>query len=169
MIPDYSHLTHDQLLRVALQKAELTDEARLALEAGLGRRKISSGDISGFAVEEKEANLAEEKVVREVLIWGIGKKLNGKRNYFRDSGFRIEEFDRTLWFVLFFIPVAPLGTFRIRRRFRRQVCASDRYRVARLPLDRRQIIATGMKTILILLFLFVAFPYLLTLTYRPTH
>jgi hypothetical protein len=86
MIPDYSHLTHDQLLRVALQKAELTDEARLALEAGLGRRKISSGDISGFAVEEKEANLAEEKVVREVLIWGIGKKLNGKRNYFRDSG-----------------------------------------------------------------------------------
>jgi hypothetical protein len=107
-----------------------------------------------------------------VLIWGIGKKLNGKRNDFRDSGFRIEEFDRTLWFVLFFIPVAPLGTFHLRRRFRRwwQVCASDRYRVvARLPLDRRQIIATWMKTILILRFLFVAFPYWLTLTYRPTH
>src|SRR5262249_10581732 len=108
MIPNYSQLSRDQLLRVAPHREELTEEACLALAAELSRRKISLHDIASFASEEDAAVLADEKFVREVLFWGVGKKPSGRRNYVHDPRFRIEEFDRTLWFVLFFLPIFPL-------------------------------------------------------------
>jgi hypothetical protein len=101
MIPEYSQLTRDELLRIALQREALTEDARLALDAEFSRRKIASHEIAVFSSEEAAAVLAGKKVIREVLLWGIGKRLSGRRNYTHDPQFRIEEFDRTLWFVFF--------------------------------------------------------------------
>ena len=101
---------------------------------------------------------------------GIARKLFGKRNYRCDERGRIEEFDRTLWFVLFFIPLFPIATYRIRRRFRSwwQPCVSDQYRVlGKLPRDWEQILTTWIKTVVILLALRFAVPWLMrTVIYR---
>jgi len=125
MITDYSRLTRAEILRFALQRGEQADEDRVAFDAELSRRKIPAHEISDFSSAEQTAAVADEKVVREVLFWGIGKKLSGRRNYVHDPQFSIEEFDRTLWFVFFLISICPLGIYRIRRRFRRrwQLCA----------------------------------------------
>lgn len=163
-MPDYRHLTRDELLRLAHENADLTDEARLLLDAEFARRGLSNDDLRSFEDDQAAATTASQKEVREVSIRGIGKRLMGRTNYSHDPGLRIEEFDATLWVVLFWIPVVPLATYRIRRTFRRwwHICASDRYRVLeRLPRNWEQILGTWIKAIAVLLLIRLAVPFLL--------
>ena len=170
-MPDYEHFSRNELLRIALDKRRLTEEARLAWDTELSRRGISNGDIGTFESEQASAEAADQKVVREVeFLYGIGKKLSGRKNYSHDPRFRIEEFDSTLWFILFWMPIFPLATYRIRRRFRRwwNVCTSDSYRViARLPRNWEQILVTWIKAMVVLLVLRFAIPFVVNkLVYR---
>lgn len=55
---------------------------------------------------------------------GIGTKHYGKENYVEFSDADDEEFDTTLWFVLFWIPIFPIKSYRIR-----QKSASYRYKL----------------------------------------
>jgi hypothetical protein len=162
--PDYTQLTLDELLQAAHDKEQLTDEARHALDSELSRREITISDIAANEADTAAAESAESREVREVAFspGGIARKLLGKSNYACDERHRVEEFDRTLWFVLFFIPLFPIASYRIRRRFRHwwQFWTPDVYHVLdKLPRDWEQILVTWIKTVVILLVLRFAVPW----------
>jgi hypothetical protein len=46
---------------------------------------------------------------------GTGTTHFGKSNYVEDKENEMEEFDTTLWFSLFWLPVIPLKSYRIRQ------------------------------------------------------
>jgi hypothetical protein len=66
LIPDYANLALHELLQVVRDEDQLTDEARLALESELSRRRLTKDDIA--ANEESLAAMPkmEERKVREV-------------------------------------------------------------------------------------------------------
>jgi len=46
---EYQHLTERDLLHLAEQKQQLTDDARPALDGELSRRQLSSSDIDSYS------------------------------------------------------------------------------------------------------------------------
>ncbi|RKX91890.1 MAG: hypothetical protein DRP84_10905 [Spirochaetes bacterium] len=47
---------------------------------------------------------------------GCGTKFFGKANYIENLEEKWEEFDTTLWFTLFWLPIVPLKSYRIRQK-----------------------------------------------------
>lgn len=47
---------------------------------------------------------------------GFGTKHFGKANHIENPDNKWEEFDTTLWFVLFWLPMIPLRSYRIRQK-----------------------------------------------------
>jgi len=50
-MPGYQGLTDDELLHLGEESDQLTEEARLELEAELSRRKLSSRDVDSYRLE----------------------------------------------------------------------------------------------------------------------
>lgn len=119
-MPEYQHLTRDEPLNLAQEKEQLTDEARLALDSEISSRRIEPTEISGYARESLARQRAAERPAQRLRISyeGRNKRFIGKRNRRLDPRLRVEEFETTLWFM-FLVPVFPIGSYRIRRRFRR--------------------------------------------------
>jgi hypothetical protein len=86
-MPEYERLTHDELLHLAEEKAQLTDEARVALEAEIMRRRLSPSDLDAYKLQGVAADKAD-KLKRAtpdlILSGGLGKKFLGKANRHRD-------------------------------------------------------------------------------------
>ncbi len=163
-MPDYQQLSRDEVLRLVLEKDQLTDQARLALEAEVARRGLSHDDFAAFKAEEATAIRARQKELERATPHQTYKEFRGRKNYSHDAKFRIEDFDTTLWIVGFWIPIIPLASLRIRRKFRRwwSICVSDQYRVIdRRPLDWEQILLTWIKTAAVLLLIRLTLPYFL--------
>lgn len=173
-MPDYQNLTRDELLRLALEKDQLTDEARLALDSEISSRRISSSDIASFQDESQAAQAEEDRDVPAFAASSgshIGKKFFGMKNRTHDARFRIEEYDTTLWFFILWFPIFPIGSYRIRRLFHRRwyFCASDEFHVLQKLSERdwEQILVTWIKAVLVLLVLRFAVPLLFDkLVYR---
>lgn len=55
VMQDYQQLSRDEVLRLVLEKDQLTDEARVALDAEVARRGLSHDDFIAFRVEEAAA------------------------------------------------------------------------------------------------------------------
>ena len=95
----------------------------------------------------------------------IGKKFFGVKNRSHDARLRVEEFDTTLWFFALWFPIFPLGSYRIRRLFRRwwNLCAADEFHVLHKFPQRNweQILVTWIKAMLALLVLRFAVPFVL--------
>ncbi len=117
---DYQYLTQDELLNLAQQRDQLTDEARFELDAEISKRRLGATEIVGYARESlAQRRAAEGRIKRSRSFYETrNKRFIGKRNRRLDPRLRVEEFDTTLWFVIL-IPIFPLGTCRIRRRFQR--------------------------------------------------
>jgi hypothetical protein len=163
-MPDYQQLSRDEVLRLVLEKDQLTDEARLALEAEVARRGLSHDDFADFKSDEATALRERQKEIERATPRQTYKEFRGRKNYCHDARFRIEEFDTTLWIVGFWVPFVPLTSLRIRRKFRRwwNVCVSDQYRVIEgRPLDWEQILLTWIKTAAVLLLIWITLPFLL--------
>jgi len=164
-MPDYQHLTRPELLRLALEKDQLTDEARLELDAEINSRRILPSDIEAFQDESRAAQAQDDRNVGLVTTSSghIGKKFFGSKNRTHDARFRIEEYDTTLWFFAFWFPIFPLGSYRIRRLFRRpwNLCASDEFHVLQKFPQRNweQILGTWIKAMLALMVLRFAVPF----------
>lgn len=89
-------------------------EAAIAEISDAGRKhKLPLTSIGGF----------DPDLTREIggvrRFHGIGRIFYGKSNYTYNELFAFEEFDTTLWWILFFIPIIPQGSFRIRRKRQR--------------------------------------------------
>ena len=118
-MPDYQHLTRDELLNLAQERDQLTDEARLALDSEITTRQIKTDEISAYARESlAQAKIAERRTMRSSTYYeSRNRKFLGRKNRKPDPRSRMDEFDTTLWFILW-IPLFPISSHRIRRRFR---------------------------------------------------
>lgn len=162
-MPEYQHLTHDELLQLAEDRAQLTDDARLALDGELHRRRLSSSDIDSHRLECKAANEADKlkRAAPDLIVsGGFGKKFFGKVNRHRDSEKLFEQCDTTLWFVVLWFPVFPIATYTVRRDLERwlgMLVASDPIALERHPRDWKQILLTWVKAASVLLVLRLAY------------
>lgn len=59
-MPDYHHLTDDELLHIAEERHQLTDEARQTLDAELHSRKLTRADLDTYRVGHEEAERADQ-------------------------------------------------------------------------------------------------------------
>jgi hypothetical protein len=103
LVPEYQRLNQDELLHLAEEKEQLTDEARLTLDGELSRRKLSSSDIDSYRAQREAADKADRlrRAVRSYIPnVGLGKKFLGKTNRRQDAAGLLEEYETTLWFVV---------------------------------------------------------------------
>jgi hypothetical protein len=169
-LPEYHLLTDDELLHIAEDRDNLTDEARQALDAELSSRKLSSADIDTFRVGREEVEKADQ--VRRAkatysLDNGVVKKFLGKANRRRDPGGSFEEYESTLWFVVLWFPVFPIATFTVRREITRWLGIEWKgLEVAkqRHPRNWEQILLTWIEAVAVLWAIRLAF---LLVRYHP--
>lgn len=166
---DYQGLTYDELLHLVEQKGQLTDEARVALEAELGRRRVSSSDVEGYKSETVAADKADDLQRARpqiVLHLGLGKVFFGKANRRPDrrGHGRFELCESTLWFVVLGFPVYPIATYTVRRLIEKSFgikTTSFKATLERHPRNWEQILLTWVEAMAILLGIFVGIPWLL--------
>jgi hypothetical protein len=164
---EYQHLTADELLHLAEEREQLTDDARLALDGELSRRNLAPSDMDSYRLQREAADKAD-KLKRAVRSYipdvGLGKKFLGKSNRHRDPSGHFEQYDTTLWFVFLWVPVFPIASYTVQRDLERwlgMVFASDATALQRHPRNWEQILITRVKATAILLALRLAFPILL--------
>jgi hypothetical protein len=147
-------LTLDELLNLAQDRDDLTDEARMALDVGIANRKVTAEEIQSSArASVADARVAQRRTERSRFFYETrNKQFFGKKNRHVDPRLRIEEFGTALWFVLL-IPVVPLASYRIRRLIRKSwnPCSSNKLHILETrPRDWQQIRLTWGKTAAIL-------------------
>jgi hypothetical protein len=166
-VTEYQNLTQGELLHLAEDKEQLTDEARLALDGELKVRRLSSSDIDSYRLQ-REAVEKADKLKRAAPSYihsvGLGKKFFGKTNRHRDPEKIFEQYDATLWFVVLWFPVFPIATYTVRRDLERwlgMLVASDPVAIERHPRNWEQILLTWVKAAAVLLALRLTFLLLL--------
>ena len=164
---EYQHLTEDELLHLAKEREQLTDDARLALDTELSRRSLWPSDVEAYRVERETADETEKlKRVARFYIHrvGLGKKFLGKAKRHRDPSGLFERYNATLWFVILWVPIFPIATYTVRRDLERWwggVSASDEIALERHPRNWEQILLTWVKAASVLLALRLIFLLLL--------
>ena len=167
-MPQYQHLTDDELLHLAEERVQLTDDARVSLEAEISRRRLSSSDIDSYRVQreatEKAEKLKRDAVPSFIFDVGLGKKFLGRANRRRDPSGLFEHYDTTLWFVVLWFPVFPIASYTVRRDLERwlgMTVPSDAVAIERHPRNWEQILLTWVKAASLLLALRLSFLLLL--------
>jgi len=160
---EYQHLTVHELLHLAEDREQLTDEARLALDSELSRRGLSPSDTDAYRIEREAADNAE-KMKRVVRFYipnvGLGKKFLGKADRLRDPSGLFEQYDSTLWFVILWFPVFPIATYTVMRDLDRWLgltFGSREIALERRPRNWEQILLTWVKAASVLLALRLIF------------
>jgi hypothetical protein len=163
---EYQSKTDEELLRLALDAADLTPEANVVLNNELSRRRVNSPErLAAFRVEEDQRREEERKEAGSLFVlhpYGFGRDRFGKADRVYDPTARLERFKTTVFVVLIWFPLIPTGTFLVEKKrslFSRQVTI-----LRRLPLDWEQVLFVWVVATTILLAIFLAFrffPYLL--------
>ncbi len=169
-MPEYQSLTDDEVLQLAVEREQLTDDARLVLDSELARRRLSIKEVQSHRVAYDHAQKLERARTQHRILSrgsydrsGIGFRFLGKRNLHRDPSGQSEEYDSTRWFVALWIPVFPIATFTVRRTLPRRLgltSRSDPQIVAGLTRDWEQILRTCVKTAVVLLALRLLYLFL---------
>ena len=169
-MPNYQDLSTDELLHIALEREQLTDEARFDLDGELTRRKISANELNAYKADcaqadEEDRVRSANRVVRPGFLSrrDFGFRFLGKMNCHRDPSGQFEEYESTQWFVVFWIPVFPIATFKVRRNLSRWLgidWRSDPEAIERYPRNWNQILLTWVKAMAFLLVLRIAYLWL---------
>ena len=164
----YKEKSDDELLRLALDPSDLTDEARLALSAELHTRGIDNqSQMAAFRLEEERSKEEQSKQVGHLGIYhrfGLGRLRFCKSDYKLDRESGLEQFVTTVFVVLLWLPLIPIGTYRIQRR--RAFFSTPITVLERLPLDWDQVLAVGVVTMGALLVVIWVFKLLPRILYR---
>lgn len=164
---EYQRFTIDELLHLAEEREQLTDEARLALDGELSRRKLSSSDLGSYRLECEAADKADKlrrAAPNYIHSVGLGKKFFGKTNRHRDAERLFEQYDTTLWFAVLWFPVFPIATYTVRcdlERWMGMLIVSDPVPIERHPRNWEQILLIWVKAAALLLALRLSFLLLL--------
>lgn len=164
-MPDYQQRTDDELLHLGEERDQLTEDAQLALDGELHRRKLSLTDVSSYKTERLAAENSEnlKRLTRfYVHSVGLGMKFLGKTNRQPDPGGTFEKYDTTLWFVALWLPLFPVATYTVRRDFERWW--GGKATLAETPMERHprnweQILLTWVKASALLLALRLIFGF----------
>ena len=162
-MPEYQHLTDDELLHLGEEGDQLTEEARHELEAELGRRKLSSRDVDSYRLQREAAQESDElkrATPKFVHHSGVGQMFLGKTNRRRDPSGLFEQYDATLWFVVFWLPVFPIATYTVKRSLERWLglaWAGGETAVERHSRNWEQILLTWVKAAALVLVLRLVF------------
>jgi hypothetical protein len=159
---EYQSKTDEELLRLALDCAELTTEANVVLNNELSRRGINSAErLTAFREEEEQRKEEERKEAGRLFVlhpYGIGRDRFGKADRVYEATTRVERFKTTVFVVLIWFPLIPTGTFLVEKKrslFSRQVTI-----LRRLPLDWEQVLQVWVVAAGILLSIIIAFRFL---------
>src|SRR5438270_2410905 len=157
-------MSDGDLMRIAMDRAELTPEALAALEAQLSARGLSEAQQRAFAITYHAAVAAEIKEMggqRRTLPWtGSYYGYYGKRDVVKMHN--REQYQTTKWFCLFWIPLIPLGTYIVHRTTTTWLGLFDDVRALRkVPLDWEQVFKTWAVAALVLAGLYFVGPWLL--------
>jgi hypothetical protein len=159
---DYGGKSDDELLRLALESDSLTSEARDALTSELKRRQLDSPvRLAKFSEEQAAAKHLDDITLGDLSLSYRG---NGRRAYGRSNREVLgtsEEYDATVFGVVLFFPIVPMGTYRFsREQSDKQVRVLDTK-----PLDWRQVVRVWLTALAIV----AAIPFALDLFLRATH
>jgi hypothetical protein len=125
----YEQMSDGALLRIAMERDELTPEAGAALEAQLAKRGLKQHDVAQFA-DTYRAEVAEDEKGSPSRAWGfgtgfdrwpvwpstsgtIGTVFYGRRDL-KEMNNR-QQYQATRWFCVLWIPLIPLGTYIVHR------------------------------------------------------
>ena len=160
---EYQAKTDEELLRLALDAADLTPEANLVLSNELSRRGIKTEDrLVSFRAEEQYRKEEASKHTGSLFIihpFGIGHLRFGKADRVYNPTTGLERFKTTLFIVLFWFPLVPTGTFFVEKK--RSLFSGKLTILRRLPLDWRQVRGVWGVAIGILLSIIIALAILL--------
>ena len=163
---EYQSKTDEELLRLALDSADLTPEVNVVLNNELSRRGINSAErLTTFRKEEEQRKEEERKEAGMLFVlhpYGVGRDRFGKAERIYDPTTRIERFKTTVFVVLIWFPLIPTGTFLVEKK--RSLFSGQVTILRRLPLDWEQVlqvwvVATGILLSIIISFRFL--PYVL--------
>ena len=189
----YEQMSDGALMRIAMDRAELTPEALAALDAQLASRGLKPADVRDFADSYRAEVAADERqrLNKQVNLGyasrrGIGLRYYGKRDLtqMRSRGeppadavqrrleARVErearnppkrvQYQTTLWFCLFWVPLVPLGTYIVHRATTSWLGLFDDVRPLRkIPLDWGQVFKTWAVAALVLAAIYFLGPWLL--------
>jgi len=160
----YEQMSDGDLMRIAMDRAELTPEALSALDAQLAARGLREAEVAAFADTYRAAVTAEVKQMggsRPALPWTAAYEgFYGKRDVVQMHG--REQFQSTRWLCLFWIPLIPLGSYIVHRTTTTWMGLFDDVRtLRRVPLDWEQVFKTWAVAALILAALGFFGPWLL--------
>jgi hypothetical protein len=156
----YAEMSEAELLHLAETREQLTALGRMALDTEMARRGLTEKDITMFVagVEQAEAQRAVDNM--GVSHFGAGKRLIGRANCTRDALTGIEEYDTTLWALLFWFPIFPIRSLRIRK----DKASDDELQVLECrPRDWGQIFRTWLLAIFFVIVICVGLPVLMNL------
>lgn len=152
----YELLSDGELLRLALTPEDLIDEARLALHTELQKRGLEGDEqVSVFRRQEQETLRENEREMPRLGLLsghGIGHESFCRWAYAYDSSSGLEKFRTTVFVVLFWLPLIPIGTYEVEKL--RKDPSTELSVVERLPLDWNQVLWVWSVTIAVLLAIF---------------
>ena len=162
---EYQRKTDEELLRLALDPAQLTPEASSILNDELSKRRINTERLGTFGAEEEQRQEEERNDTGKLFVihpYGIGRKRFGRaeRVYNPETG--MERFRTTVFVVLFWFPLIPTGTFLVERE--RAFLSNQMTVLKRLPLDWEQVLKVWVVvsgSLLALIWIFKLLPRLL--------
>ena len=165
---EYRSKTNEELLRLALDPAQLIPEADAALNGELARRRINNTErLKAFREEEeqhKEEQIRDPGRLFVVHPYGIGRKRFGKAGRIYNPETGMERFKTTVFVVFLWLPLIPTGTFLVERK--REFLSNQMTVLERIPLDWEQVLKVWVVASATLLAVIWAFKLLPRLLYR---
>ena len=171
-LTQYEFLSDGELLRLAAERDTLVQEAQQALDCELSRRHITRDEIENEKADvaslQRQVELQAAAATWVIPNLGIGKTFYGRRNR-RVTASR-EEYDSTLWVVLLWFPLIPLGTFRLRRAARKSrlgwMVRRPAHAADRKARDWNQILLTWLCAVSVAFAIRIAWHFLPALLFR---
>ncbi|SRR6266480_2073224 len=128
----YRQMSDDELERLVANSHDLVDDARTSLRAEFksrGRTEKEAALLAEAGIKRTLPLSATEGVDLQLTaqvghvsrVNGTGRAFIGKTNRSYNETYDYEEFDTTLFWTVFYVPLVPRGTFRIRRRVRSEL------------------------------------------------
>jgi hypothetical protein len=127
LFEQYRRLSEEELEQLLREFGDLLETAQSCLIAELRTRGQTDETISATIEAGRKLKLPltltdgfdpdlTKKIGSVSNIKGIGRIFYGKTHLTFNETFAFEEFDTTLWWIFFLIPLIPEGSFRIRRK-----------------------------------------------------
>ena len=170
----YEQMSDGELLRIAMDRAELTPEALAALDAQLACRGLGEEQLRSFATSYRAEVAAEEarhpSPPRGLgVLFGNPWTFNPLRNPFEKVFYgkrdpkqmqHREQYQATRWFTFLWIPLVPLGTYIVHRTTSTWLGLFDDVRPLRkIPMDWEQVFQTWAVAALVLTAIYFVGPW----------